>query len=194
MDDSLARLVAGEIDIATIVNPPEGRDLFHTPLVDESFVCVMRAGHPLTKGRLTPARLVEYPHVAVTAHVGAAGLVDRAFAERGLRRRITVSVAGFATTFALLAESDLVSIVPGRIARQQAVRFGLAVQAGADARRRLHPEPPLAPAHRKRRRPPLGARAAPRRGPRGRWSSTASITVSRNINWTEGAPPPTVGA
>lgn len=128
VDDSVARLVAGEIDIATIVNPPESRDLFHMPLVEESFVCVMRAGHPLTKGRLTPARLVEYPHVAVTAHVGAAGLVDRAFAERGLRRRIAVSVAGFATTFALLAESDLVSIVPGRIARQQAARFGLAVK------------------------------------------------------------------
>ncbi len=186
MDDSVARLVAGEIDIATIVNPPESRDLFHMPLVEESFVCVMRAGHPLAKGRLTPARLVEYPHVAVTAHVGAAGLVDRAFAERGLRRRIPVSVAGFATTFALLAESDLVSIVPERIARQQAARFGLAVQPVPMPVARLHPEPPLAPAHRPRRRPPLGARAAPRRGPRGRWSSTASITVSRNINWTEG--------
>ena len=128
LDDSIARLVAGEIDIAPILNPPESRDLFHMPLVEESFVCVMRAGHPLAKGRLTPARLVEYPHVAVTAHVGAAGLVDRAFADLGLRRRIPASVAGFATTFALLAESDLVSIVPGRIARQQAARFGLALR------------------------------------------------------------------
>jgi len=128
LDDSVARLVAGEIDIAPIVNPPESRDLFNMPLIEESFVCVMRAGHPLAKGRLTPARLIEHPHVAVTAHVGAAGLVDRAFAERGLRRRIPVSVAGFATTFALLAESDLVSIVPGRIARQQAARFGLALR------------------------------------------------------------------
>jgi DNA-binding transcriptional LysR family regulator len=128
VDDSVSRVVSGEIDIAPIVDPPEGRDLFNEPLIEESFACVMRAGHPLAKARLTAARLVEYPHLAVTAHVGAAKLVERAFAERGLRRRVPVSVAGFATTFALLAESDLVAIVPGGIARQQAARFGLAIR------------------------------------------------------------------
>lgn len=133
IDDSLARLVAGEIDVAPAVDPPEGRDLFNEPLLEESFVCVMRRGHPLARGRLTPERLVAYPHVAVTAHVGSAGRVEKALAEAGLRRHVPVSVAGFASTFALLAESNLVSIVPGRIARQQAARFGLAVR-----------EPPLA--------------------------------------------------
>jgi DNA-binding transcriptional LysR family regulator len=128
VEDSVARIVSGEIDIAPIVDPPEGRDLFNAPLVEESFVCAMRAGHPLARARLTTARLLEYPHLAVTAHVGAAKLVERAFAERGLRRRVPASVAGFATSFALLAESDLVAIIPGGIARQQAARFGLAIR------------------------------------------------------------------
>jgi DNA-binding transcriptional LysR family regulator len=128
VEDSVARIVSGEIDIAPIVDPPEGRDLFNAPLIEESFVCAMRAGHPLAKARLTVARLLDYPHLAVTAHVGAAKLVERAFAEKGLRRRVPVSVAGFATSFALLADSDLVAIVPGGIARQQAARFGLAIR------------------------------------------------------------------
>lgn len=128
VEDSVSRVVSGEIDIAPIVDPPEGRDLFNAPLVEEAFVCTMRADHPLAKARLTLARLMDYPQLAVTAHVGAAKLVERAFAERGLRRRVPVSVAGFATSFALLAESDLVAIVPGGIARLQAARFGLAIR------------------------------------------------------------------
>jgi DNA-binding transcriptional LysR family regulator len=127
-EDSLAQLQAGQIDIAVFVTPPEGRDLFSERFLEESFELAMRAGHPLARARLTPARLVEYPHVSITAHVGSAGIVDRALAERGLRRQVPVSVAGFATTFALLADSDLVAIVPSRIARQQAPRFGLVVR------------------------------------------------------------------
>lgn len=128
VEDSVARIISGEIDLAPVVDPPEGRDLFNAPLMDESFVCAMRAGHPLARGRLSVARFLEFPQLALTAHVGAAKLVERAFAERGLRRRVPVSVAGFATSFSLLAESDLVAVVPGRIARQQAARFGLAIR------------------------------------------------------------------
>lgn len=128
VEDSVSRIVSGEIDLAPIVDPPEGRDLFNAPLIEESFVCAMRTGHPLARARLTVARLVEHPHLAVTAHLGAAKLVERAFAERGLRRRVPVSVAGFATSFALLADSDLIAIIPGRIARQQAARFGLVIR------------------------------------------------------------------
>jgi DNA-binding transcriptional LysR family regulator len=41
---------------------------------------------------------------------------------------VPVTVAGFASTFALMAETDVVAVVPGRIARHQAARFGLAVR------------------------------------------------------------------
>ncbi len=127
-DDSLERLLAGEIDMTVKVNPPEGRDLYSTTLLEETFACAMRAGHPLARGRLTLERLLEYPHISVTAHVGAAGLVDRAFAESGLRRRVPVAVAGFGSTFALLAESDLVAVVPALIGRHEKARFGLAIR------------------------------------------------------------------
>jgi DNA-binding transcriptional LysR family regulator len=127
-DDSLERLLAGEIDMTVKVNPPEGRDLYSTKLLEETFACAMRAGHPLARGRLTLERLLEYPHISVTAHVGAAGLVDRAFAESGLRRRVPVAVAGFGSTFALLAESDLVAVVPALIGRHEKARFGLAIR------------------------------------------------------------------
>ncbi len=127
-DETLSRLVAGEVDLATAVDPPEGRDLFNAALAEESFVCVMRTGHPLVTGRLTVKRLLEFPHVLVTAHGASAGLVDRALAARGVRRRVPVSVPGFAAAFALLAQNDLVAILPERISRSQAARYGLALR------------------------------------------------------------------
>ncbi len=127
-DESLARLVAGDLDLATAVDPPESRDLYHARLVDESFVCVMREGHPLAGGKLTVKRLLDFPHVVVTAHGGSAALVDRALAARGLRRRAPVSVPAFASAFALLAENDLVALLPERISTAQAARFGLRVR------------------------------------------------------------------
>lgn len=125
---SIARLVAGDVDLALAVEPPEGRDLFNAPLVDEQFVCVMRREHPLGRGRLTTARLVEYPHVVVTAHGESAALVDRALAAEGHRRQTPVRVPVFATAFALLADNDLVAILPERISRAQAARFGLVLK------------------------------------------------------------------
>ena len=127
-DGSFARLVAGEVDLALAVEPPEGRDLFNAPLVDERFVCAMRRGHPLARGPLTPARLVDYPHVVVTAHGESATLVDRALSAAGHRRQRPVMVPVFATAFALLADNDLVAILPERISRAQAARFGLALR------------------------------------------------------------------
>lgn len=126
--EGLSRLVAGDVDLATAVDPPEGRELYNAPLVDEGFVCVMRRGHPLSRGRLTVKRLLDFPHVVVTAHGASAGIVDRALATRGLRRRVPVSVPVFASAFALLSASDLAAILPERVSRAQAARFGLVLR------------------------------------------------------------------
>ena len=66
--------------------------------------------------------------MVVTAHGASAGLVDRALAAGGLKRRTPVSVPVFASAFALLAENDLVAILPEGISRAQAGRFGLVLR------------------------------------------------------------------
>lgn len=127
-DETVTPLLAGDVDLLATVDPPEGRDLFSAPLIDETFVCVMRPGHPLARGRLTVERLLDYPHVVVTAHGASAGILDRTLAARGLRRRTPLSVPVFATAFAVLAENDLVAILPERVSRAQAGRFGLVLR------------------------------------------------------------------
>lgn len=124
-NEVLSRLSAGELDVATAVDPPEGEGFVSAPLLEERFVVAMHRGHPLARRPLTLARLLDHPHVVVTAHGDSAEIADRALAARGKSRRITVSVPSFASAFAMLGGNDLVSIVPLRIARDQAARFGL---------------------------------------------------------------------
>ena len=190
--EALTRLVAGDVDLATAVDPPESRDLFNSPLVDETFVCVMRPGHPLARGRLTPQRLLEYPHVVVTAHGASAGLVDRALAAGGLKPPNARERAGVRERLRAAGGER-----PGRDPARGdlagaggTVRPGAAQAAAGGAR--LHARDRVAPAHRPRPGAPLAARAPHRhRGTAGR-SSTRSITVSSNIDWTEGSPSPRV--
>ena len=127
-DDAIARLESGEIDLATTVDPPSRPDLFRAELLREDFACVLRRGHPLLAGKLSLSRLLEYPHVVVTAHGESAAITDQALAMRGRRRRIAVTVPVFSSAFAMLRENDLVAILPRRIASLQAASFGLVLR------------------------------------------------------------------
>jgi len=126
-DDVLARLPTGDIDLATTAEAPQRTGLFSTPLVNERFVVAVRRGHPLTKRALTIARMLEHPHVTVTAHGTTDAIVGRAFSAHGHERRVVVTVPVFSSAIALAAEADLVSIVPERIASWLEKRFDLAL-------------------------------------------------------------------
>lgn len=124
-NDVLLRLPTGEIDLATAADVPQRPGLFSMPLVEERFVVAVRRGHPLSRGRLRLAKLLEYPHVTVTAHGTTDANVGRAFKDQGHSRRVAVTVPMFASAIALAAETDLVAIVPERVARWLAPRFDL---------------------------------------------------------------------
>lgn len=126
-DDVLTRLPTGDVDLATAAEAPERPGLFSTPLVNERFVVAVRRGHPITRGRLTTAKLLAHSHVTVTAHGTTDAIVGRAFKEQGHERCILVTVPVFSSAIALAADSDLVAVVPERIAKWLEKRFDLAL-------------------------------------------------------------------
>jgi hypothetical protein len=69
--------------------------LVHDVARKDRFVVVARKGNPYTAGRLTLKRYVEAPHALVAPGGTPRGLVDDLLAERGLSRRIAVSVPHF---------------------------------------------------------------------------------------------------
>lgn len=103
-------------------------------LMIESLAWIVRAGHPLTEGPVTFADLVKPAHVYVASRraplaVGAGrrplsvrssyedrGAFESELAKRGLVRQIGVTVPDSYAALAVVARSDMVALVPRRLA------------------------------------------------------------------------------
>jgi DNA-binding transcriptional LysR family regulator len=95
----------GVVDLETgVVGKATGPEVRAQTLFRDRFVGVVRARHPLSKGRVTAARYAAAKHVEVWQHAR----------ERGPEREIVVAVAGFASAIHLARSTDLVATVPAR--------------------------------------------------------------------------------
>ena len=124
-------LESGRIDLVAGVydSPPAGvRDL---PLYEERFVCVMRAGHPLAGKPLSLRQYVELPHILVLTSRSGLGpsLVDRSLEQRGLTRRIALTLPHFLLAPFIVAQSDFVILFPSRLAAHFAALLPVRIAA-----------------------------------------------------------------
>lgn len=84
----------------------------HQRLYHGEYVCVMRQGHPLAKGKLTLERYCEAHHMLVSFSGRPYGFVDEALAALGLKRRVVITVNQFFTAGRVVTHSDLVTVLP----------------------------------------------------------------------------------
>ena len=91
-------------------------------LYDEDFVLVRRVGHPSGR-KFTLAKYAEAAHVMVSVSGDPHGPVDKLLAERGLSRRVMLTVPNFLHALTMVAESDLVAALPRRFASRHAKRY-----------------------------------------------------------------------
>lgn len=91
-----------------------GRDanLRHQRLYVTRYVCVMRKGHPLADLPLTLERYCAAMHLLVSFSGRPHGYVDQALAAIGRRRRIVLTVNQFFTAGRVVAQSDLLTVLP----------------------------------------------------------------------------------
>ncbi|MDX3384552.1 LysR family transcriptional regulator [Streptomyces niveiscabiei] len=83
-------------------------------LAEDRMVGVVRAGHPLLEGELTPERFaVEADHLTVSRRGKLHGPVDAALAELGLHRRVVASVGSLPASLFVLRDTDLVGLNTG---------------------------------------------------------------------------------
>lgn len=122
-------LDAGDIDLALAYYPVPPEGLRRSPLFDDRYVCLVRTGHPALAAPLTVEAFAALPHVRVAPSglTYFSSAVDTALEHRGLQRRIAVSSPHFLLAAHLVAENDLVLVLPLRAARQLAVLHGLQV-------------------------------------------------------------------
>lgn len=109
-------LATGSVTAAVGHYPSLAAEMRTTPLFDEHYVCCMRAGHHYLDGPLTLARFAAARHVEVASEATGHHMVQRALDANGIDRHIALSIAHFATLSRVIAGSDLLAIVPSRLA------------------------------------------------------------------------------
>jgi DNA-binding transcriptional LysR family regulator len=121
LEDGSADIVMGR--------PVEGSGLKQRLVFEETFVTIVRAGHPaLTDdGTSLPLeRYVELGHVMVSAN-DEPGIVDIELAERGLSRHVVLRTPYFASVPLMVARSELTATIPRALAEEAATLVPLRI-------------------------------------------------------------------
>lgn len=107
----------GIIDLALTTPEASPLDLRAKNLFDETYVCVLRDGHPLLEDNtLTLEQFCSIDH-AIVSYVGGAfeGMTDQVLRSLGKQRRVVLSVPSFLSLVSILKTSDLCAVVPKRL-------------------------------------------------------------------------------
>ncbi|MDP3672518.1 MAG: LysR family transcriptional regulator [Telluria sp.] len=113
-------LLRGDIDLAVGFFPGVAAQLSsdtsspirHERLYSGHYVAVMRKNHPLAKVELTVDNYCANNHLLVSFSGRAHGLADEALAQLGRQRRILLTVNQFFTAGKVVANSDLITVLP----------------------------------------------------------------------------------
>lgn len=130
----------GEVDVSlgpVVTHTPQGdwpaapdqpRRGFHTrPLYDSMLRTVVRADHPEVVDGMDLDTFCRLDHVLVTEQPEGTGIIDDALRSLGRARTIAVRVPRHTLVGELIASTDLVATIDGRVARAQAQMRGLQV-------------------------------------------------------------------
>jgi DNA-binding transcriptional LysR family regulator len=94
----------------------------------DRFVCIVDPANPrLRDGWLSLDDLGKLPHAAATFGHSVLNSAERALEELGVRRNVQVTTVGWLSLPFVVAGTDLVAVVPERLARRVAVPAGVTV-------------------------------------------------------------------
>lgn len=112
-----AALEADELDLVIAVERVTPAGARARRLLEERHVFVQRRGHPRGAAPPTIEEFCALDHVLVSPDGGGFhGVADATLAALGRRRRVALSVPSFLLAVPLLARSDLVGLLPRRLA------------------------------------------------------------------------------
>lgn len=103
----------GIVDLETgVVEDTTSPEIRTMALFRDRYIAVVRLGHPLSDGKITPDRYAAGRHILVSRSGFDKGPIDEALKSLSLEREIVTSVGGFSTALALASASDLIATVP----------------------------------------------------------------------------------
>ncbi|HDG1675612.1 TPA: LysR family transcriptional regulator [Kluyvera ascorbata] len=116
-----AQFEQGKIDLALLTPSTTPGDLHSRTLYEERYVCMLRADHPDARAPLSLDRFCALEHILVS-YEGESfwGVTDDALAKVGRKRRVGLSVSSFLVLPEVLAVSEMITVVPSRLASARA--------------------------------------------------------------------------
>lgn len=129
--DAQYAMTTGGIDLAIGLFMSFSNGFHQQRLFRESYVAMVRRDHPYIQSKLTLKRFFDAAHAVYTPTAGSHAVfeetVERLFASHGKRRQVTVNLAHSMGLSALIAVSDLLICVPGRLANALQTTTGLQI-------------------------------------------------------------------
>ncbi|NBF06322.1 LysR family transcriptional regulator [Pseudomonas sp. Fl5BN2] len=103
------------VDLETaVIDAHTSPELRTRALYRDRLIGVVRAGHPLSRGKVTAKRYAAGQHILLARQGQGHGRIDHALSSLGLEREIVAQVGGFSAALALARGSDLIATVPER--------------------------------------------------------------------------------
>ena len=123
LDEAAADLAVGYFpavlaDLTAREQTGEAVAFAHQRLYGGEYVCVMRRDHPLASGPLTLGRYCAARHLLVSFSGRPWGFIDEALASLGRQRRVVLTVNQFFTAGRVVANSNLLTVLPRHFVRE----------------------------------------------------------------------------
>ena len=117
LDDESCDLAVGYFpsvvpDLTAKAQSGETMPFLFQRLYDDEYVCVMRKGNPLASGPFTLSRYCSARHMLVSFSGRPYGFVDESLAALGRERRVVLTVNQFFTAGRVVANSNLLTVLP----------------------------------------------------------------------------------
>ena len=122
-----ALLETGEVDLAVGYLTTLTTGFFQKRLFRERYVCVVREDHPTFADGMNLKAFQSVPHALAESTGMAHELLDRKLAYQGVHRRVKLYVPQFIVLPLVVANSDLLVVMPGRLAENFAKLLPLKV-------------------------------------------------------------------
>lgn len=104
-------------DLTARTQAGEAAAFDHERMYDGQYVCVMRRDHPMASGPFTLNRFCSARHLLVSFSGRAFGFIDEALVSLGRQRRVVLTVNQFFTAGRVVANSNLLTVLPRHFVR-----------------------------------------------------------------------------
>lgn len=121
-DQAREALLRGEADLALSVFAELSPAFYSQQILQEHYRLLLRHDHPL-RADYQLAHWLQYPHILVSGQGQSFSALDQQLQALGHRRKVALVVPGFLSVPELVANSDLLALLPSRCIPQQDQRF-----------------------------------------------------------------------